>query len=614
MGKGQKQSRRSIGSWRVLRCFWPYARRQWRLVAGAFLALMAEVALRLIEPWPLKVVFDYAIVPRPDVVMPSLPLIGTIGAPAILVLAALATVLLIGWRAIVAYSHTVGFALAGNRVCRELRDTLFRHVQSLPLSFHTRARSGDLLLRVIGDAGMLRDVVITAAVPLLANVVVFATMVAVMCWLRWDLAILALGPAPLFFLSTTRVTARISHVSRNLRQSESVLAASASEAIGAVRTVQSLSLEDRFSKAFHVASDAGLQSGVQGTRLAARLERSTDVFVGLSTALVILYGAFLVLHSHLTPGDLIVFLAYLKTAVKPVKDVAKYTGRIAKARAAAERIVEVLDLVPEIRNRPDARTLTRVRGHIRFDGVSFGYDAAHPILHGIDFEVRPGEKVALVGRSGRGKSTIASLLLRLYEPTCGRVLIDGSDIREYTLESLRGQIASVFQNSPLFAVSVWDNIAMGAPSASDADVRAAAALGGALEFIEKLPHRFQTLVGERGHTLSEGQRQRLALARAAVRQASICVLDEPTAGLDEENQRVIVDAIESLARVRTVLLITHDLALAARADRILHLDDGRVTEEGTHSQLLMAAGEYARLYRLQVDERASETARLSHAV
>jgi ATP-binding cassette, subfamily B, bacterial len=613
MGEIRQPRQRPVGAWRVLRSFWPYVWKQWAVLSGAFLALMGEVALRLMEPWPLKIVFDFVLIPTQDA-LPTLPVVGTLGSVTVLVLATISIVLVIGLRALASFAHTVGFALAGNSVCRELRDALFRHVQRLPISFHTRTRGGDLLLRVIGDAGMLRDVVVTAAMPLVANVLVFASMLGMMFWLRWDLALLAVAPAPLFFISTRKISGRISEVSRKHRQTESALAASASEAIGAIRTVQALSLEERFSSGFHEQAHKGMKNGVQATRLSARLERSTDLLIAVGTALVVLYGARLVQRGLLTPGDLIVFLAYLKNAFKPIKDVAKYTGRVAKARAAAERIVDILNVVPAIRNLPDARNLSDVRGAIRFERVGFGYDDRLPILQGLDFEIHPGESVALVGQSGNGKSTIASLLVRLHDPTLGRVLIDQCDIREYTLESLRTQIATVFPDSPLFAATIRENIAMGASRPSDGDIVEAARLAGALEFIERLPQGFHTVVGERGLTLSQGQRQRLTLARAAVRHAPIMVLDEPTTGLDEENQRVVMSAIDGLSRGRTVLLITHDLALAARADRVLYLEAGHVVEQGTFAQLMMAGGRYARLYRMQVDERASSAAQIPHAV
>jgi ATP-binding cassette, subfamily B, bacterial len=337
----------------------------------------------------------------------------------------------------------------------------------------------------------------------------------------------------------------------------------------------------------------------------ARQSSLTSSLPGLAaaTALVLWYGAELVLAGTLTPGDLLVFLAYLKNAYKPIRDFAKYTARLSKAAAAGERILELLDEPAGISDRPGALSVTRVRGSIHFENVSFSYADGTPVLRAIDFEIAPGELVALVGRSGIGKSTIAGLMLRLHDPQHGRILLDDRDLREYTLDSLRGRVATALQDSTLFAVSVHDNIAFGAPGCSTADVEAAARLVNAHEFISALPDGYATVLGERGVTLSSGQRQRIALARAAIRRADIVLLDEPTTGLDETNERAVVAGIEKLAQAATTLLITHDLRLAARADRILVLDDGRIIEEGTHDELLNAHGAYATLYRLQAGTR-----------
>src|SRR5437899_2557593 len=586
------------GLGRLVRRLWPYVRRERPLIVVSLVALYAEIGLRLLEPWPLKVVLDHVVGAGHhdhwvDRVLAA-PDRGTL-----LVLAAVAVVAFAGLRALAAYYNTVGLALAGNRVLTAVRNELYAQLQRLSLSFHTRARTGDLIVRVTGDVGFLQDVVVTAFLPLLASGLTFVGMAGVMLWLNAPLALLAFATGPLFLLSTVRLSRRIRDNARRQRQQQGAMAATAAESIGAVKVIHALSLEGTFAQAFTGQSRKNLATGVRATRLSAGLERTVDLLIAVATAAVLWYGARLALRGVMTPGDLVVFLAYLKNAFRPVRDFVKYTGRLAKASAAGERVLDLLDRTPDVRDLPGAVPAPALRGAVRFDGATFSYEPGLPALEQIDCVLQPGQRVALVGPSGSGKSTFASLILRLYDPTAGRVLIDERDIREYTLASLRAQMSVVLQDSLLFAATIRDNIAYGAPGTPHEAIEAAARLANAHAFVEALPKGYDTMVGERGVTLSNGQRQRIAIARAAIRRAPVLILDEPTTGLDGENERAVIEALERLAEGRTTFLITHDLLLAGRADLVLYLEAGRVREWGTHAQLLQAGGQYALLYHLQ---------------
>jgi len=603
-------ARRSApGLWRLGRHFWPHLRGQWLLVLASLGALFAEVALQLLEPWPLKLVLDRVLASPKNGSGPAF--LNALDPTIVLTLIAIGLVAITGLRALASYANTVGFALIGNRVLTGVRAAVYRHLQYLSLSFHTRSRSGELALRVMSDVGVINDVAVTAILPLAASTLVLFGMVGLMLWLRWELAVLALATAPLFWIRTVKLSGLIKEASRKQRQRDGAMAATAVESIGAIKIVQALSLERTFSDAFSSANAKSLRAGVRASRLSASLERSVDLFVAVATALVLWFGARLVLQHALTAGDLIVFLSYLKSAFRPARDFAKYTGRLAKATAAGERVLDVLEEQPEVRDLPGARTAPAFSGALRFQRVSFAYEAGSPVLDDVSFEVRPGQWVAVTGASGSGKSTLVSLVLRLYDPQRGAVTIDGHNIRAYTLESLRSQISVVLQDPMLFAASVRDNIAYGAPRATAGEIGAAALLASAHGFIGALSSGYDTMLGERGVTLSGGQRQRIALARAAVRRSSILILDEPTSGLDDENARAVTDGLRAIARGRTTLLVSHDLDLVSRSDLILFLDGGRVVERGTHEELMHANGRYASVFGLRAAARGEPAVAMS---
>ncbi len=591
---------------RVLQRFAPYLRRERGLLAAATAALLGATAFKLLEPWPLKVVIDTlagATAPLPAVLEGL--------APAELFAAcAFAVVVAVGLKASATYAATVGFALAGVRVLTRVREDVFRHLQRLSPGFHGKARTGDLTMRLIGDVGMLKEVMVTAALPLAANGLVLVGMVAVMLLLDWRLALIAFAPLPLLWLTTLRLGRRLQDAGRTLRAREGAMAATAAEALAGIRTVQALSLEERSAGAFAGRNTRSMKDGVKAKRLAARIEWAVDGLVALSLAVVLWQGALSVQRGQITPGDLLVFLTYLKNAFRPVRDYAKYASRLAKATAAGERVVDLLDAEPEVRDAPDARPAPALTGRIRFDGVRFAHvQGDAPALDGLDLEIRAGERVALVGPSGAGKSTTAALLLRLYDPQSGSVRIDDLDLRALTLRSLRAQIAVAPQDVLLFDGTVRDNIAMGASGDPNAAaVEAAARRAGAHEFIVRLPQGYDTPVGERGAALSEGQKRRIGVARAALRLAPILLLDEPTAGLDPENAAAIVSALPRLSAGRTTLVVTHDPSLASACDRAVMLEGGRIVADGPHARLLATDPRYADLWDADADGRRRDVA------
>lgn len=578
------------GLWQIVRRFRAPLRQQWRILLLAFVAMIGTIGLRLVEPWPLKYVVDY-LSGDAAAFMPGRPM-------AVLTAAAIAIVGAVAGRALLSYVSTVALAQAGMRVTVEIRAELYRHLLALPMSFFQRTRSAELLTAVVGDISRLQDVAVSALMPLFVSMLTLVGMVVIMLWMNWKLALLALFAFPLAWLAMRRYSGQIRGAARRQRKREAALASAANEAFGAMRAVKVFGLSDELGRAFAGANSKESVEDVRSRRLAARMEREVDIFIAVGTALSVWYGALLVSNGSLTLGDLMVFLSYLKTAFRPLQDMAKYTGRIAKAVASGERVIALLD---EPAEHDAAATVTAppLRGEIIFDRVTFGYSPDRPVLRDISFTVAPGESIALVGPSGAGKSSLVALLGRFYDPLSGCILIDGHDVRDLTRASLRSQISMVFQDSLLFGVSVADNIRYGNLAAGEEEIAVAAQRANAHDFVSALDAGYATELGERGSTLSGGQQRRIAIARAAVRRAPIVVLDEPTTGLDKENEHLVHAALDELTHGATTILITHELERARTADQILYLENGEICERGTHDALLAMGGRYAAMYALQ---------------
>ncbi|WP_457670960.1 ABC transporter ATP-binding protein [Thiolapillus sp.] len=590
-----------------VRYFAPAIKEHRGTIAVAMLALFLQTLFSLLEPWPLKFVIDLITDSQQGRTQGLLPaFITELSTTELLTLLAIALIIFASLRALFTYISTIAFALVGHKVLMRVREQLFNHMQRLSLSYHSEARSGDLVMRLLSDIGMIREVTVTAILPLLGNFLVLAGMLGVMFWLNWQLTLIVVAIMPALFVLTLFKSRKIQRVSRKNRQREGAMAATASETIGAIQTVQSLSLEDAFSKHFSAQNKKSIKEGVKAKRLAAGLERIVDVQIAIALALVLWFGARHVLAGTLSPGELLIFVFYLKRVFRPLRDFAKYTSRLAKASASGERVLEVLQQESDIQDQPGAKVAPAFRGDICFQDIHFGYVEAHPVLKGIQLDIRAGETIAIVGASGSGKTTLSNLLLRLYDPQQGKVLIDQQDIRGLTLASLRKQMSVVLQDGLLFSGTVLENIMIGQPEATQEAVEEAARIANAHAFIEQLPQGYQTPVGERGVTLSQGQRQRIAIARAALQNTPILILDEPTTGLDKDNEHKVSQALKRLAQGRTTLYITHRLEAALQADRVALFAQGRILACTTPHELMETNQSFMELFQLQQNSGTSQ--------
>ncbi len=572
----------------------PYARRRRGRLLGALALTLALLAVRLLEPWPLKLLFDNVMLGRP---LPSglAALAGGLGQVPLLAMLVATIIVLAVLSGFFYYHQSLRVSRLGQEVASELRLDLYRHLQALSFSFHDRRRTGDLIVRLVGDIRLLRDALVNLPINLTESVLLIVGMSVVMLVMDWHLALVAFLLLPLLGLVVRRYRRPMRAAVREQRHQEGALATLASDALGAIRAVQGFGLEERIASRFRGANRRSLKQGLKAARLEARLRWISEVSVGLVTAAVVAYAAWRILRGQLSPGDLIVFVSYLRAYAQPLRRISKTTERTARTAAAAERVLEIFAQAPEIADLPGAVAAPRLRGAVELERVSHRHGRRPWVLRDVSLRIAPGERVGLVGPTGAGKSSIVSLIPRFYDPAEGVVRLDGRDVRDLTLESLRGQISFVFQEPILFAETIHENIVYGRPGASREDVVDAARRAGIHDIIESLPEGYDTVLGERGGTLSGGQRQCVSIARAMLRDAPIVILDEPTTGLDARASALVAAGVEQLVAGRTVLWISHDLRALRDVDRIVVLEAGRVVQEGTYRQLAGSAGLFREL-------------------
>lgn len=570
-------------------------------LALAGLCMAGFTLTELIAPWPLKIIFDHLLLDR------SLPAwlhwltpIFAQGRTTAIVAISGSIILIALFRGIFAYFQSFITARIGHEMVYRLRLDLFAHLQQLSLSFHARARTGELLTRVVSDTAALKDIFAESALNFTAHSLTVIGMMIVMLTLDWQMALIVLATLPVLCWALFGVYRRIKASARQQREREGAVAARIYDVLTSLQIVRAFARERIEQERFQQEGASTLAEGVRTARMEAAATRSVELISAGGLCAVVLFGSLRVVRGQLLPGEVLIFTAYLTSLYKPLRTLARISSQYTKALASAERIGAILRLEPEYPDDQHGLEVTQLAGEIVFENVSFSYDSTDgsPLaLRDISFHVHPGERIALVGASGAGKSTIANLLLAFYKPQSGRILIDGRDIREYQRESLRRQIGVVLQESLLVGASIRENIAYGRIDATNQEIEQAAREAAAHEFIIQTPDGYETIVGERGNTLSGGQRQRICLARAIIKRPSLLILDEPTSAIDAESTRLVQNALDRLQAGKTMIVISHQFAGIEKFDRILVLRAGRIVDAGTHRQLIERGGYYRDLYR-----------------
>ncbi len=577
----------------------PY--RGWLIIV--FVAMIVEIAMSLAAPWPLKLVLDDALhnhkLPEWLAWAHSHGIErSTIG---VAVFAGISTLLIAVIAAIASYVDNYFTTSIGQWVANDLRIRMYQHLHRLSLRFYDNAKTGTLMSTITGDVSTVQSFASSSTLGIVVDLLTIVFMLGLMFWLDWDFTLIAIGVTPFLLLFVMRFKKAVKEVTKIVRVRQSEVLAVVQEGLGSVREIQAFGRQDLEAAHIEAASHATVEAALKARQVKSLLSPVVSIVVAICTAVVLWKGTALIIVGTMTAGALTVYLAYLSKFFKPVKDLASMTSVIAQTTVALERIQAILaadDIVPE---RADAIDPGLVKGAIALEHVAFGYTDDAPVLKDVSFSIAPGQVVGVVGPTGSGKSTVLSLIPRFYDPKSGRVLIDGKSVDTFKLAVLRAQVGFVLQETVLFRGTIRENIAYGRPGASDEEVIAAAKLANADEFISRMPHGYDTVVGERGDTLSGGQRQRIGIARAVIRNSPIMILDEPTAALDTESERLVIEGLQRLMKGRTVIMIAHRLSTIRDADKIIVLKDGVVAEEGTNDELIARGGVYAELHRIQYD-------------
>jgi ABC-type multidrug transport system fused ATPase/permease subunit len=576
------------------------------------LAMLVETAMSLATPWPLKIILDNVVGKHK-----MAPWLADLFHPwmdghhqmHIAAIAAMAYVLIAILGAVASYIDNYYTESVGQWVANDLRLRTFHHLQRLSLGYYSTHQTGTMLSTITTDIQTIQGFASSSTLNILVDLLTIVCMLALMFWLNWDFTLIAVGVTPFLLLFVSRFKKAVKKATHEVRKQQSEIVAVVQQDLESIQSVKAFGRQDTEQKALAAVSKATVDAALKARSIKSLLSPVVTVTVAVCTAIVLWRGAYLILAEVMTVGALTVYLSYLSKFFKPVKDLATTTNAIAQAAVGVERVRAILDTDTVIPEKSDAIEAPPVRGEIEFEHVAFAYDVQDPVLQDVCFTIKPGQLVGIVGPTGSGKSTVFSMIPRFYDPVRGTVKIDGRDVRDYKLDSLRQQVGYVLQETVLFHGTIAENIAFGRPSATRQEIMEAAELANAHEFISKMAQGYDTMVGERGSTLSGGQRQRIGIARVMVRNNPILLLDEPTAALDSESEKLVIEALERLMKGRTVITIAHRLTTIRDADQIIVISGGVVAESGTHDELMEKNAIYAQLHRTQFDEAAQTQAK-----
>ncbi len=579
-----------------------YLRPYWAVFTFALVQVLFISALELLKPWPLKIIIDNVLTGNPlawewfsDWSPQTLLFFSCMGLVVVyLILSAL--------RLLNDYT-TIRI---GQNMVNDLRRDLYSHMQRLSLSFYHRQQIGDLMYRVTTDTMGLQALTMNGLFSILSASVLLGGMLIVMLWIDWYLTLLALAVCPALFCAIALLNKKISAAASEAHQKGSTVYSVVQRTLSSMRVIQAFTKEEDEARRFLQASTESLAADLRLYNLQNFYLAVVNLTIAAGTAAILWLGTRHVLSGELTVGEMIVFTSYLASLYGPLNTIFETYGLVQSAKIGVRRAFEILESEESLAEGSRTLRPTKARGQISFEDVSFGYDTSRPVLKEVNLRVPAGKKIAIVGPTGAGKSTLVSLLPRFYDPQSGRVTIDGVDIREFQLKSLRRNIAMILQPPLVFPFTIRKNIAYGRPDASMEEVIAAARVAQVHDFIEQLPDKYETVISEQGSTLSEGQKLRLTIARGILLDAPILILDEPTSSVDSETEALIMDGLEHLMEGRTTFIIAHRLSTVRQADLILVVRAGQIVEQGTFSELLHRGGPFASLYRTQFGLREDE--------